>query len=408
MKNKQDNATKAADKGAWVPKLRFPEFQGTGGWKKQTLADVCLRITNGKANAEDHENDGIYPLYDRSEVVKKSSEFAYDDEVVIIPGEGMRFQPKYYKGKFNLHQRAYALMQHQGDARFVYYAMDHFKDILAEKAVKSTVLSLRLPILERFDLPVASRTEQQKIADCLTSVDERISLEAEKLTILKTYKNGLMQQLFPTEGETLPKLRFPEFRDAGTWKEKTLNQITTAIFDGTHQTPTYTQNGIPFFSVENIVSGKLNKFISRSDYLEATRKNKPEKGDVLITRIGNIGFSMIVDWNYEFSIYVTLAVIKKDIRFNATYLHAYMQSPQYQAEIRKRSLLNAVPCKINMDELRNTRVLLPSAEEQQRIAEHFSFIDKKIAIQVKKIDALKIHKKGLMQQIFPMPNEIDA
>jgi type I restriction enzyme S subunit len=206
--------TKTEKRGR-VPRLRFPEFREAGEWEKKSLADVCHRITNGKANAEDHEDDGIYPLYDRSEVVKKSSEYAFDDEAVIIPGEGMRFQPKYHKGKFNLHQRAYALMQHQGNARFVYYTLDRFKDTLAKNAVKSTVLSLRLPIIERFSLAVPDKKEQQKIADCLSSLDDLITLEFQKLNALKTHKKGLMQQLFPAEGETVPRLRFPEFREGG-------------------------------------------------------------------------------------------------------------------------------------------------------------------------------------------------
>lgn len=150
------------EKQPLVPRLRFPEFREAEEWKNKTLADVCLRITNGKANAEDHEEDGVYPLFDRSEVIKKSSDFAFDDEAVIIPGEGMRFQPKYFQGKFNLHQRAYALMKHKGYAKFVYYTLDRFKDVLAKNAVKSTVLSLRLPIIERFCLTIPSKDEQQK------------------------------------------------------------------------------------------------------------------------------------------------------------------------------------------------------------------------------------------------------
>ena len=73
------------------------------------------------------------------------------------------------------------------------------------------------------------------------------------------------------EKQLVPKLRFPEFYNDVSWKEKFLNDLSPSIFDGTHQTPKYTQNGIPFFSVENIVSGSDNKFISREDYLYETR-----------------------------------------------------------------------------------------------------------------------------------------
>ncbi len=206
----------------------------------------------------------------------------------------------------------------------------------------------------------------------------------------------------------IPELRFPEFKKEGEWEENVLSNITDAIFDGTHQTPAYTESGIPFFSVENIVSGNKNKFTSKEDYKIATNKNKPEKGDILLTRIGKIGFSSIVNWDYEFSIYVKLACVKQSKKFNSYYLHSYFQSSTYQKEIFSKSLLNAVPMKINMDELRKTKVLLPpdkEKKEQQKIASCLSSLDEVIAAHSQKLDLLKDHKKGLMQNFFPSAGE---
>ena len=191
-----------------MPKLRFPEFRDDDAWKSKTLAELCEHITNGKANSEDHEEGGAYHFFDRSEIVKRSSAFVFDAEAVIIPGEGMKFQPRYFKGKFNLHQRAYALMGCRDNARFIYYAVDNSKDRLARNAVLSTVLSLRLPIIENFAIGCPEPREQQKIAACLSTLDELIEAESQKLDALKVHKKGLMQQLFPREGETLPHLRF--------------------------------------------------------------------------------------------------------------------------------------------------------------------------------------------------------
>lgn len=202
----------------------------------------------------------------------------------------------------------------------------------------------------------------------------------------------------------IPKLRFPEFRNDKMWVETTLEKISSAIFDGTHQTPKYIQRGIPFFSVENIVSGNKNKYISKEDYLAATTKNKVEKGDILITRIGTIGVSKIVDWDYEFSIYVTLAAVKKSEIFDSYYLLSFLQSEYYQKEIRGKALLNAIPAKINMDELRKTKVLLPpdaEKNEQRKIADCFSSLDELITGHAQRLEALRAHKKGLMQRLFP-------
>ncbi len=158
------------------------------------------------------------------------------------------------------------------------------------------------------------------------------------------------------------------------WQRVRLGDIAH-IFDGTHQTPQYTHYGVAFFSVENIVSDKPSKFISQQDYLTATNQNRPEYNDILLTRIGTIGVSKVVNWNYPFSIYVTLAVIKQSKYFNSYYLHYFIQSNFFQKELKNNSLLQAIPCKINMNELKKCEVILPPLNEQIAIANILSDVD---------------------------------
>src|SRR5690606_32011683 len=176
-----------------------------------------------------------------------------DCEAVIIPGEGMRFVPKYYEGKFNLHQRAYALKDFSCNGQFVYHSMLHRSNLISQKAVQSTVLSLRLPILQNFPIEIPRNSEeQQKIASCLSSLDELLAAHNDKLEALKDHKKGLLQNLFPQEGETVPKLRFPEFEGDGEWVEKNLGQIGEPLMckrifkDQTTPNP---ENGIPFYKI---------------------------------------------------------------------------------------------------------------------------------------------------------------
>jgi type I restriction enzyme S subunit len=257
------------------------------------------------------------------------------------------------------------------------------------------ILKLNLPVL----------TEQQKIAECLSSADEAIAAQARKVDALKKHKKGLMQQLFPREGDTQPHRRFPEFQNAGEWRRERLQEVTDSVFDGTHQTPAYTAEGVPFYSVENLISGNANKFISRSDYILATNKNKPTKGDILLTRIGKIGYSRVVTWDHDFSVYVTLAVIKQSKLFNSHYMSCFIQSEFYQSELRRKSLPDAVPPKINLDNLRSTTVLLPNEDEQRKLADCFTALDHLIIAETQKAEALKRHKRGLMQQLFPLAEE---
>lgn len=209
-----------------------------------------------------------------------------------------------------------------------------------------------------------------------------------------------------TNGVLIPKLRFPEFWDARERKEKQLKDITSSIFNGIYQTLKYKSEDVPFYSFENLIGGNKKKFISREDYFVATSKNKPGKGDILLTSIGKIGYSQAVTWSHEFSVYVTLAVIKKTEFFNSYYLHCFIQSGRYQNEILKKSLLNTVLCKINRETLRSTNVLLPESAEQQKIADCLSSLDERFTLEAQKLGTLKAHKKRLMQQLSPGLSEV--
>jgi type I restriction enzyme S subunit len=393
-----------------VPKLRFPGFRGVDGWQPKTLAEICHLITNGKANAQDHEEDGEFPLFDRSAVIKKSSEFMFDAEAVILPGEGMRFVPKYFRGKFNLHQRAYALMKHQGDGRFVYQSLDYFQDALAEKAVKSTVLSLRLPIVEDFVIGCPTPAEQQKIAECLSSVDELIAAQARKLDALKTHKKGLMQQLFPREGETQPRLRFPEFQNAGEWEESNLGDHFDPIrngFVGT-ATPFYTTSeGIRYLQGRHIKEGKIesnNLIYITQAFHERQRKSQLKHGDILMVQSGHVGECAVVTNDFVGCNCHAVIILTPKRKVSSEFFVHYFYSQVGKLAIFQITTGNTIK-HILSSELKELPVFTPSLIEQQRIADCLTSLDALIAAQTQKYEALKTHKKGLMQQLLPSPEE---
>jgi type I restriction enzyme S subunit len=394
-----------------VPKLRFPEFRDGGEWEIRFVSKLA-KVTTGAKDTQNKVECGRYPFFVRSQTIEHIDSYSYDGEAVLTSGDGVGVGKNfhYINGKFDFHQRVYCIYDFDEGVSglfFYLYFSEHFGERVMRMSAKNSVDSVRMAMITEMPITMPSLCEQKKIADCLSSVDELIAAQTQKVDALKTHKKGLMQQLFPREGETQSRLRFPAFRDAGEWVPKRLEDITSAVFDGTHQTPTYTSEGVPFYSVENLISGNANKFISREDYLMATKKNRPEKGDILLTRIGKIGYSQVVSWAHEFSVYVTLAVIKQSKAFNSYFLGYFMQSEFYQSELRARSLPNAVPPKINLDSLRATGVLLTNADEQQRIADCLTSLDDLIAAQNQKLEVLKIHKKGLMQQLFPSSEEFD-
>lgn len=405
MSSKKSATTaKEEAKPALVPKLRFPEFRGAEGWESKTLAEICRLITNGKANAQDHEEDGDYPLFDRSAVIKKSSAFMFDAEAVILPGEGMRFVPKYFRGKFNLHQRAYALMRHQGDGRFVYHSLDYFQEALAEKAVKSTVLSLRLPIVENFVIGCPKPSEQQKIAECLSSVDELMAAQARKVDALKTHKKGLMQQLFPSEGETQPRLRFPEFQNAGEWEERLLEgfveefRVKSTIQDE-YEVLTSARSGLvrqrDYYDNDRITERDNIGFnVIPPNYM--TYRSRSDDRQFYFNE-NNLGITGIVSVYYP-----VFRVINGSNKYLIELLSAF-------SRVVGKYSVGTSQTVLSLNQLGRIRLPFPpTVKEQQRIATCLSSLDALITAETQKLEALKTHKRGLMQQLFPSPERVAA
>ena len=196
----------------------------------------------------------------------------------------------------------------------------------------------------------------------------------------------------------VPKLRFKEFNDE--YKSIKLNDVSE-IYDGTHETPTYVEKGVKFVSVENI-SNLLDttKFIPESDYNKY--KIKPKYNDVFMTRIGDIGTSSIYKSDEKLAYYVSLALLRtKDNHILIPdYLNQYIKNNSFQKELYNRTIHVAFPKKINTGEIGECSINLCSDKEQLKVSNFLSLLDKKIELQSKKIEDLKLFKKGLSNNIF--------
>ena len=165
-------------------------------WKWVKLGEVA-EIKTGKTNSQDANNTGDYPLFDRSSVIKRSKKFLFDTEAVIVPGEGKEFIPRYYNGKFDLHQRAYAIFNFKRCiSKFIYYNVLLNKDIFKSFATGSTVLSLRLEHFLNFPILLPPLHEQKAIAEVLSSIDDKIDLLHRQNKTLEEMAMTLFRQWF--------------------------------------------------------------------------------------------------------------------------------------------------------------------------------------------------------------------
>ena len=204
-----------------------------------------------------------------------------------------------------------------------------------------------------------------------------------------------------TETERIvPELRFKGFID--DWEQRKLGELAS-VYDGTHQTPDYKDKGVMFLSVENIKTLKSKKYISE----EAFSKEftiRPEKNDVLMTRIGDVGTANVVADDTPIAYYVSLALLKSKL-LNPFFLQASIHSPFMKDELWKRTLHIAFPKKINKNEIANVPISYPSIEEQTKIGSFFKQLDDTIALHQRKLTLLEQLKQTYLQVMFPQGKE---
>ena len=179
-------------------RLRFKQDDGSDfpDWEEKKLGEVSS-ITTGSSNRQDSGLDGEYTFFDRSEDIRTSNIYLFDGEAIIVGGEGSDFVPKYFVGKFDLHQRSYAIMNFKNaSGMFLFYYIHYFRKYFLSQAVGSTVKSLRLPMFQKMPISLPCIPEQQKIANFLSTIDKSIEKLGKQIEQSQEWKKGLLQKMF--------------------------------------------------------------------------------------------------------------------------------------------------------------------------------------------------------------------
>lgn len=273
---------------------------------------------------------------------------------VLVQSRGV-IDAVYYDKPFTFKNEMWAYTTfNQKSVKYLYYILKSNIQTFRDAASGMGALpQISLGVTEEFEIPVPPLPVQEEIVRVLDAFTElQAELQAELQKRLQQY-NYYRDNLLSFEGRTDVQ-----------WKK--LNEVAT-VYDGTHQTPAYKESGIPFISVENI--GNIynsRKYISREDFDKY--KTKPRMGDVFMTRIGSIGVCAVFEKQVDIAYYVSLALIRPNQdAVNSRYLKHIIESLTGCKELRKRTLVNAVPIKVNKDDIGKIVLPFPSLTEQQRI-----------------------------------------
>ncbi|CAJ5731096.1 restriction modification system DNA specificity domain-containing protein [Burkholderia pseudomallei] len=421
-----------SEKCTLVPPLRFPEFREAGEWALNNLGDLSAVVRGGSPRPIDGflttAANGLNWLK-IGDVDKEAKYVASTEEKVrpealnktrvVNPGDlilsnSMSFgRPYLMKIKSCIHDGWIAIteLNKRVSREYLYYLI--FSPIsqayFLRNAAGTGVLNLNAEIIRALPVAYPSSREQQKIADCLTSLDELLTAENQKLNTLNTQKKGLMQQLFPRDGETTPRFRFPEFQDADEWEPTTVGQIADFKSGGTpsKENSAFWGGSIPWASAKDMKQLFLD---DTEDHIttaavEDGAKQVPAGVILILTR----GMTLLKD--------IPISVPTQQMSFNQD-VKALQPKRNFDGRFIaylllgcKQQLLSLVDVaghgtgRLDTDKLKAFDVMLPQLAEQQRIADCLFSFEEIIAVQSQRIDALKTHKKALMQQLFPRLDE---
>jgi type I restriction enzyme S subunit len=414
--------SKAKATAPLVPKLRFPEFRGAAAWERKQIGRY-LEDSSGRVPP-----DTELPVYSSTREGLKRQDDYFDGRVLqnkneygVVPPGCFVYRHMSDDGlfKFNINEtggeiavsKEYPVFSTRDLASgFLLAKLNDgldFKQFALSQKAGGTRTRLYFSRLCEWRTLLPKLAEQQKIADCLNSIDELIAAQARKVDALKTHKKGLMQQLFPREGESQPRLRFSEFENAGQWEARSIGDMFDLVNGCAFKPDDWKPTGTPIIRIQNLNDPSAEFNHSQEPVPE---RNRVEPGDLLFAWSGTLGSSFGARiWNGPSGVLnqhifkVLMNEREVTLRF------AVLVLAKVEEEIARRTHgFKASFVHVKKSDLVQVAMLLPAVPEQERIASCLSSLDAQITAAAQELEALKTHKKGLMQQLFPAVEDADA
>jgi type I restriction enzyme S subunit len=421
-----------------IPKLRFPEFRDSKGWAKtelKVIADPVLdRASSGEKNnaLSLSTEQGIVlqsEIFEGNEVNKYSErylkiirdDFIYSDRSTKISTSGtIKRLFKYSAGVVSPVYKCFRFHAEESPGFWEGYfesgAHNTQLSSLINEGARVGRFNISINKLLSINVWRPCESEQKKIADCLKSLEKLIAAQSQKVRMLNTHKIGLTLQLFPRKGELKPRLRFPEFRNAGEWEDN-LFINTIKITSGKEFKPSeHSKKGIRLIQAKNIGYGTI-KWSDDSLHLPTTYADKhPE----LLLRANDIVFTLYrpmrndeikitkISKNDETSI-LSQRLAKLEIITNSLCVDFALHfCRHFLTDYAQSNSIGLGQTRISLKELYKQSITLPSLSEQLRIAGCLDSLDSLIISHTQKLESIKKHKAALMQNLFPSLNEADA
>ena len=370
-----------------VPNLRFPEFQGE--WDKCKFRDVCS-ISTGNKNTQDKIDDGIYPFYVRSQTVERINSWTFDGEAILTAGDGVGVGKVFHHtyGKIGVHQRVYILSDFKCDANYLFHFFSSkFYNRVKRMSAKNSVDSVRKEMITDMPLSLPSHQEQVKIGYLLSLLDERIATQSKIIEDLKKLKSAIIENHYnQAEKQTASIADLGEPFSVGNLAKDDLTETGMPCVVYGELFTTYGETISQIESHTNkttgmILSKKGDLLFPSSTTVDAMSLIAPSVINVDGVILGGDMFGIHINHNY-----------------NAQYLSYYFNhiAKRQLAKFAKGSTI----IHLHYADIEKAKLLLPSLEEQNRMAKCIMSLDAKINIENFFISLLNSQKTHLLRQMF--------
>lgn len=400
-----------------IPKLRFPEFQNDGEWEEKKLEKLTVKMYSGGTPSVSNPDyyGGNIPFI-------RSAEINADKTELFLTSEGLNNSSAKMVDKGDILYALYGatsgevgiskikgainqailaiITKIEYSSEFIYQWLLRNKKNITKTYLQGGQGNLSATIIKDLKIKISTLPEQQKIADCLSSLDDRIQAETNKLEQLKAHKKGLMQKLFPKEGQTRPEYRFPEFQNEGEWEEKTLGDI---IIEVKRPIKLIDNEEYQLVTVKRRNEGIVPRVRLLGKDILVKSYSRVLQGDYLISKRQIIhGANGVVPHSLDNSIVSNEYTVIESSQFITTEFLGILS----KTEIMKKIFvfccygIDIEKMVFNINDWKKKKIHIPTLPEQQKIANCLSSLDTLITAQTDKIELLETHKKGLMQQLF--------
>lgn len=402
-----------------TPKLRFPEFSGE--WEEYYIGELGKFFKGSGLSKADLANEGspcilygeLYTKY--NEVIEKatSKTNVNSDKLVksikndvLIPSSGetaidiatascVQEDGIILGGDLNIFR------SNDINGIFLSYQLNNSKrKEIAKLAQGASVVHLYNDSLKKVKIDLPGKQEQQKIASFLSLVDKKIEKQSEKVEAIKEYKKGMMQKIFSRE------IRFKddEGKEFPEWETYCITDVaTTSIGLVTTMTENYVENGIKLIRNSDIRPNKIlkqNLINLDVEFANINESRKLREKDIVTVHTGDIGTSAVIDQELD----GCLGFATLNTRPNNNIIDSFYLCHYFNTDINKKYAIRMSTgdgrSNYNLKDFDKARIGIPCLQEQQKIANFLSTIDKKLEKEEEKLEALRTWKKGLLQQMF--------